>query len=100
MKTTVYTQQQKAAVETLTGIMAKEMRGRNINVNTVAPGPTATELFLKGKSDELIDRVTKMSPLERSRDSEDIASVVAFLAGPDELDQRSKYCVQAAVSSN
>lgn len=73
----------KAAVETLTGIMAKEMRGRNINVNSVAPGPTATELFLKGKPDELIERMAKMNPLERLGTPEDIASVVAFLAGPD-----------------
>ncbi|MBZ7924769.1 SDR family oxidoreductase [Ensifer adhaerens] len=73
----------KAAVETLTAIMAKEMRGRNINVNAVAPGPTATDLFLKGKSDELIERMAKMNPLERLGTPEDIASVVAFLAGPD-----------------
>ncbi|GGP75098.1 SDR family oxidoreductase [Shewanella ulleungensis] len=73
----------KAAVETLTGIMAKEMRGRKINVNSVAPGPTATELFLKGKPDELIERMAKMNPLERLGKPEDIASVVAFLAGPD-----------------
>ena len=73
----------KAAVETLTGIMAKEMRGRNINVNSVAPGPTATKLFLKGKPDELIERMAKMNPLERLGTPKDIASVVAFLAGPD-----------------
>ena len=46
----------KAAVETLTAVLAKEMRGRSITVNAVAPGPTATDLFLKGKSDELIER--------------------------------------------
>lgn len=73
----------KAAVETLTAIMAKEMRGRNINVNAVAPGPTATDLFLNGKSDELIERMSKMNPLERLGTPEDIANVVSFLAGPD-----------------
>lgn len=73
----------KAAVETLTAIMAKEMRGRNINVNAVAPGPTATDLFLNGKSDELIERMSKMNPLERLGTPVDIANVVAFLAGPD-----------------
>ena len=73
----------KAAVETLTAIMAKEMRGRDITVNAVAPGPTATDLFLKGKSDELIERMSKMNPLERLGTPEDIASVVSFLAGPD-----------------
>ncbi|AHF85314.1 3-ketoacyl-ACP reductase [Rhizobium leguminosarum bv. trifolii WSM1689] len=73
----------KAAVETLTAIMAKEMRGRNITVNAVAPGPVATDLFLNGKSDELIARTAKMNPLERLGTAEDIASTVAFLAGPD-----------------
>ena len=73
----------KAAVEALTHVMSKEMRGRNITVNAVAPGPTATELFLKGKSPELIDQLAKMAPLERLGQPEDIANVVAFLAGPD-----------------
>ncbi|MBB3917545.1 SDR family oxidoreductase [Rhizobium fabae] len=73
----------KAAVETLTAIMAKEMRGRNITVNAVAPGPVATELFLNGKSEELAARMAKMNPLERLGTPEDIASAVAFLAGPD-----------------
>ncbi|MGR9077890.1 SDR family oxidoreductase [Rhizobium leguminosarum] len=73
----------KAAVETLTAIMAKEMRGRNITVNAIAPGPVATDLFLNGKSDELIARMAKMNPLERLGTPEDIAAAVAFLAGPD-----------------
>ncbi len=73
----------KAAVETLTAIQAKELRGRNITVNAVAPGPTATDLFLNGKSDELVQRLAKMSPLERLGTPDDIASVVSFLVGPD-----------------
>jgi 3-oxoacyl-[acyl-carrier protein] reductase len=73
----------KAAVETLTAIMAKEMRGRSITVNAVAPGPTGTDLFLNGKSDELVERMAKMNPLERLGTPADIAAVVAFLAGPD-----------------
>ncbi|MBY5352931.1 SDR family oxidoreductase [Rhizobium leguminosarum] len=73
----------KAAVETLTAIMAKEMRGRNITVNAIAPGPVATDLFLNGKSDELIARTAKMNPMERLGTPEDIAAAVAFLAGPD-----------------
>lgn len=73
----------KAAVEGLTGILAKELRGRNITVNAVAPGPTATALFLDGKSPELIERMSKMNPLERLGTPEDIAAAVAFLAGPD-----------------
>src|ERR1700722_1391330 len=73
----------KAAVETLTAILSKELRGRSITVNAVAPGPTATDLFLNGKSPELIERMAKMNPLERLGTPEDIASAVAFLVGPD-----------------
>lgn len=73
----------KAAVEAMTRVLSKEMRGRNITVNAVAPGPTATALFLDGKSPELVDRMAKMSPLERLGTPEDIAAAVAFLAGPD-----------------
>lgn len=73
----------KAAVETLTAILSKELRGRGITVNAVAPGPTATDLFLTGKSPELIDRLARLSPLERLGTPEDIAAAVAFLAGPD-----------------
>jgi 3-oxoacyl-[acyl-carrier protein] reductase len=73
----------KAAVETMTAILAKEMRGRNITVNAVAPGPTGTDLFLTGKSPELVERMAKMNPMERLATPEDIASVVAFLAGAD-----------------
>ncbi len=73
----------KAAVEAMTGVLAKEVRGRQISVNAVSPGGTATELFLHGKSEELLDRMAKMSPLERLGEPRDIARTVAFLAGPD-----------------
>jgi 3-oxoacyl-[acyl-carrier protein] reductase len=73
----------KAAIETMTAILSKEMRGRDITVNAVAPGPVATDLFLTGKSQELIDRLAKMNPMERLGTPEDIASVVSFLVGPD-----------------
>jgi 3-oxoacyl-[acyl-carrier protein] reductase len=73
----------KAAVEAMTRVFAKELRGRRITCNAVAPGPVATELFLKGKTQEQIDHFAKMPPLERLGQPEDIAGVVAFLAGPD-----------------
>jgi 3-oxoacyl-[acyl-carrier protein] reductase len=73
----------KAAVEAMTAVMSKELRGRSITVNAVAPGPTATALFLDGKSPELIERMSKMNPLERLGTPDDIASAVAFLIGPD-----------------
>jgi len=73
----------KAAVESLSKILANELRGRNITVNAVAPGPTGTELFLEGKSKELVEHFSKMSPLERLGTPEDIANAVAFLVGPE-----------------
>jgi 3-oxoacyl-[acyl-carrier protein] reductase len=73
----------KAAIETMTNILAKEMRGKNITVNAVAPGPTATALFLDGKTPETIERLSKMAPLERLGQPEDIANAVSFLAGTD-----------------
>ncbi|HVX91545.1 MAG TPA: SDR family oxidoreductase [Candidatus Paceibacterota bacterium] len=73
----------KAAVEGLTQVLAQEMRGRGISVNAVAPGPVATDLFLQGKSPELIDHMAKMNPLERLGQPQDIARVVSFLAGSE-----------------
>jgi 3-oxoacyl-[acyl-carrier protein] reductase len=73
----------KAGVEAMTHILAKELRGQDITVNAVAPGPTATALFLKGKPQEVIDRFAKAAPLERLGTPADVAGVVAFLAGPD-----------------
>ncbi|EMD9440837.1 SDR family oxidoreductase [Burkholderia cepacia] len=73
----------KAAVEAMTGILSKELRGRSITVNAVAPGPTATDLFLNGKSAELIERMSKMNPLERLGTPSDIANAISFLVGPD-----------------
>ncbi|EAE6208095.1 SDR family oxidoreductase [Listeria innocua] len=72
----------KAAVESLTLILARELRGKDITVNTVAPGPTATPLFLTGKDDETIENLAKATPLERLGQPDDIAETVAFLAGP------------------
>jgi 3-oxoacyl-[acyl-carrier protein] reductase len=73
----------KAAVEAMTSVLAKELRGRNITVNAIAPGPTATKLFLDGKPQEVIDRLSNMAPLGRLGQPRDIAAAVAFLAGPD-----------------
>jgi 3-oxoacyl-[acyl-carrier protein] reductase len=73
----------KAGVEGLVRVLANELRGRNITVNAVAPGPIPTELFLKGKTQAQIEEFRKLPPLERLGQAEDIAGVVSFLAGPD-----------------
>jgi 3-oxoacyl-[acyl-carrier protein] reductase len=73
----------KAGVEGLVHVLANELRGRNITVNAVAPGPVGTELFLEGKSEEQIAQLSKLAPLERLGQPEDIAGVVSMLAGPD-----------------
>ncbi|MEU6791133.1 SDR family oxidoreductase [Nonomuraea wenchangensis] len=72
----------KGAVEAMTLVLARELRGRDITVNAVAPGPTATELFLDGKDEATIERLAKQPPLERLGTPQDIAEVVAFLASP------------------
>ncbi|MEM5402423.1 MULTISPECIES: SDR family oxidoreductase [Paraburkholderia] len=73
----------KAAVETITRVFARELRGRSICVNAIAPGPVATELFLSGKTEEQVQHFANMPPLQRLGQPDDIASVVSFLAGPD-----------------
>ena len=73
----------KAGVEGLVPVLANELRGKNITVNAVAPGPTGTALFLDGKTPEQIAQLSKLAPLERLGQPEDIANVVSFLASPD-----------------
>ncbi|MBZ9797627.1 SDR family oxidoreductase [Mesorhizobium sp. ES1-4] len=73
----------KAAVEAMTHILAKELGARGVTVNAVAPGPVETALFLDGKSEAQIEAITRMIPLGRLGQSDDIAGLVSFLVGPD-----------------
>lgn len=73
----------KAGVEGMVPVLANELRGKNVTVNAVAPGPVGTELFLDGKTPEQIAQLSKLAPLERLGEPDDIANVVSFLAGPD-----------------
>jgi 3-oxoacyl-[acyl-carrier protein] reductase len=72
----------KAAVEAMTFILAHELRGRDVTANAVAPGPTATDMFLEGKDADTLNRFADAAPLQRLGMPADIAAVVAFLASP------------------
>lgn len=82
----------KAGVEGLVGVLANELRGRSITVNAVAPGPVATELFLSGKSQARIDELSKLAPLERLGQPQDIARVVSFLRVPTAAGSTRRFC--------
>lgn len=73
----------KGAVEQITRVLAKELGARQITVNAVSPGPTDTELFSEGKTEEEKNRMAQMAALGRLGKPEDIADVVAFLASDD-----------------
>jgi 3-oxoacyl-[acyl-carrier protein] reductase len=73
----------KAAMEAMTKVFAKELRGRNITVNAIAPGLVSSEMFSEGKTEEQLTQMARLSPLERLGEVKEIANVVSFLAGPD-----------------
>lgn len=73
----------KAAVETMTRVLAKEVGNRQITVNAVSPGPVGTDLFLTGRSEEIIQRITADIPMGRLGEPDDIARIISFLAGPE-----------------
>jgi 3-oxoacyl-[acyl-carrier protein] reductase len=73
----------KGAIEQMTRIIAKELGAKEISVNAVAPGPTATELFLRGKPDSLIKQIGSLNPYNRIGKPEEIADAVAFMCSSD-----------------
>lgn len=70
----------KAAVETMTKILAKELKGTGITANCIAPGPIATEMFFAGRNEEYVKKVIDDFPLGRLGETKDVALVVGFLA--------------------
>lgn len=73
----------KSAVEQMTRVFAKEIGSKGITVNSVLPGPINTELFLNGKSDDLIKTISALSALNRIGNVEDIIPIILFLSSDD-----------------
>lgn len=73
----------KAAQELYTNILAKELAGRNISVNAIAPGLVNTPLFTDGKTPEMIAGFVQRTPHGRLGEPEDIARVVSTLCSDD-----------------
>lgn len=73
----------KGAIEQMVRVLAKDLGTKGINVNCVAPGPTATDLFFQGKSDEVVNRIASSNPFNRIGRPEEIAKAIAYFAGAD-----------------
>lgn len=73
----------KGAIEQMTRVMAKDLGRRNITVNTISPGPTGTELFYEGKSEQTVKMIEGWAPANRLGKPEEIAGGVLFLASPE-----------------
>jgi len=73
----------KGAVEQFSHVLAKELGSKKITVNVMSPGPTDTELFSQGKSEEQKQRFAQMAALGRLGQPQDIADVVALLVSED-----------------
>lgn len=71
----------KGAIEQMVRILAKDLGTKGINVNCISPGPTATELFYQGKSEELVSRIASQTPSNRIGKPEEIAKAIAYFSG-------------------
>ncbi|KAI9738586.1 MAG: hypothetical protein M1834_008090 [Cirrosporium novae-zelandiae] len=73
----------KGAVEQMTRVMSKDLARRGICVNSIAPGPTGTDLFFEGKSEQVLKMIASINPRNRIGTPEEQADVVAFLASDE-----------------
>ncbi|KAI9727168.1 MAG: hypothetical protein M1828_007369 [Chrysothrix sp. TS-e1954] len=71
----------KGAIEQMTRVMAKELAAKGITVNAIAPGPTATELFLRGKPQQVLDMIAGLNPFKKIGEPDDVAEAIVFAAG-------------------
>lgn len=71
----------KGAIEQMVHVMSKDLGANGISVNAVAPGPTATDLFLKGKSEQMIKAIAGFNPHNRLGKPEEVADVLLWLSG-------------------
>lgn len=73
----------KGAIEQMTRVLAKDLGRRNITVNTISPGPTATDAFYVGKTEPVLKMIQSFAPANKIGEPDEIARVVTFVAGPD-----------------
>lgn len=73
----------KGSVEQMVRVLSKDLARKEITVNAVAPGPTATASFYEGKSEQTLKMVSSMSPFNRIGTPEEIVGTMVFLSGPD-----------------
>jgi 3-oxoacyl-[acyl-carrier protein] reductase len=71
----------KGAIESMTKVLSKDLARRHISINAIAPGPTATELFLRGKSEQILNTIASFSPHNRIGQPEEIADAIVFFSG-------------------
>ena len=70
----------KGAIEQMVRVLSKDLARKGISVNAIAPGPTATDLFLEGKSEQLLKMIAGLNPHNRIGTPEEVADAILFLS--------------------
>lgn len=72
----------KGAIEQLVRLLSKDLQSKKgIRVNAVAPGPTGTDLFYEGKSEQILKAISSLNPNNRLGTPEEVADAIVYLAG-------------------